>query len=104
MSNPIDAPLPVRKLQEVILENLVEDVVKSCWARTRQHAAVSGDTNGDVVIGANGAGANVKIVMEIDDRYSGCKALVDVGGLKRGVLFLLLILSDWLLISVFSFI
>lgn len=84
MSNPTDAPLPSRKLQEVILEELVEDVVKSCWARSYQHAAIAGDENGNVGVGSNGAGANVKIVMEVDERLSGCKALVDVGGLKRG--------------------
>lgn len=84
MSNPTDSLVPVRKLQKVVLEDLVEDVIKSCWARTHQHAAIIGDENGDVGVGSNGSGANLKIIMEIEKKLRGCKALVDVGGLKRG--------------------
>lgn len=81
MSN---APAPTRRSKEVILEQLIEDVIKSCWTRTTQDAAFTSDETGSTKIGANGAGANVQIILEVDQRLSGCKALVDVGGLKRG--------------------
>lgn len=61
-------------LTEVDLEDLVEEVVKSCWSRGRQRASALGeDSRGDV-----------EIALDVRLRYS--RAVVDVGGLKR-VLF-----------------
>lgn len=62
-------------LTEVDLENLVEEVVKSCWSRGRQRATAMGErVRGDVAI-----------LLDVQ-LSSGRFAAVDVGGLKR-VLF-----------------
>lgn len=61
-------------LVEVDLEDLVEEVVKSCWSRGRQRASATGDD----------ARGEVDILLDVRMRHS--RALVDVGGLKR-VLF-----------------
>ncbi|ORY90859.1 hypothetical protein BCR35DRAFT_299466 [Leucosporidium creatinivorum] len=59
---------------EVDLENLVEEVVKSCWSRGRQRASATGDVSR----------GEVSILLDVRLRHT--QALVDVGGLKR-VLF-----------------
>ncbi|KAK4049435.1 hypothetical protein OIV83_004168 [Microbotryomycetes sp. JL201] len=66
------APPPA--LTEVHLGTLVEDVVKSVWARVRQAASASG----------NSSRGEVSILLE--NKLKRPRAVVDVGGLKR-VLF-----------------
>lgn len=78
-----------RQLVEVDLERLVEDVAKSCWTRTRQNAAVAGDSDGNVSLGTTGAGGKVDVVIEMDQRLDGWRAMVDVGAIKRVLLNIL---------------
>lgn len=75
-----------RVLTAVDLEQLVEEVAKSSWARTQQNMNVSKDANGDVQLGTTGAGGNVDVIIEMDERLDGWRALIDVGGLKRVLL------------------
>lgn len=51
--------------------------------------SVSADSDGAVPLGTTGAGAAVQIIIEMDERLDGWRALVDVGGLKRVLLNLL---------------
>lgn len=84
MSNSPDDKHQHRRSKEVSLEHLAEAVIKSCWSRTTQHAAVFQDDNETVEIGGIGAGAHVKVTLDVQERLCGSLAAVDVGGLKRG--------------------
>lgn len=94
MSNSPDDAHRSRRTKKVSLEKLAEDVIISCWARTTQHAAVFHDDNENVKIGGIGAGADVKVILDIETRLCGSLAVVDVGGLKRGESLQLLLLYN----------
>ncbi|KAM0792829.1 hypothetical protein ACM66B_002595 [Microbotryomycetes sp. NB124-2] len=70
-----EAPPPA--MTDVHLGTLVEDVVKSVWARVRQAASAAGSTT-------NSSRGEVSILFE--NKLKRPRAVVDVGGLKR-VLF-----------------
>lgn len=85
MSNQAGSPAEVeRHLSPVNLERLVEEVAKSSWTRTRQNADIvsGGDT---IKLGMTGAGEKVDVIIEVDKRFDDWLAMVDVGGMKRGV-------------------
>lgn len=77
ITNADPAPAPAsRDLLEVELEQLAEDVLKSCWARKHQRSALEESKK-------EGENDQVDLVLEMDRRLDGCRAKVDVGGLKR---------------------
>lgn len=76
----------VASLVEVDLESLVIDVVKSCWHKAKRLAALRSGDEGQ----SNSSAVEKVDVMLRTSLPPGVRAKVDVGGLKRCVLLLLL--------------
>lgn len=72
-------------MTDVNLEELIEEVAKSCWVRTQQSANVM--HGGAIALGTTGAGEKVDVILEVDKRFDDWRAMVDIGGVKRGALF-----------------
>ncbi|BGP39437.1 hypothetical protein JCM10450v2_003390 [Rhodotorula kratochvilovae] len=74
-----------RAFAQSALDALVEGVTKSTWVRKQRVDAVTADL-GKAADGAEPREGKVDLLLEVEERRGGWRAMIDVGGLKRVLL------------------